>query len=92
MTSHGRVLAYLARDPGARLRDIAEGVGITERFASQIVSELERDGYLTKVRDGRRNRYQLDGKPVAGVAQLKALTVGQLLAQLLDLVERQPVG
>jgi DNA-binding MarR family transcriptional regulator len=89
VTNHGRVLAYLARDPGARLREIAVGVGITERSASQIVSELERDGYLTKIRDGRRNRYRLDGKPVAGLAQVKAQTVGQVLAVLLD---QQPLA
>ncbi len=33
LTSHARVLLQLARDPGARLRDIAASLGITERRA-----------------------------------------------------------
>jgi predicted transcriptional regulator of viral defense system len=48
----------LAR-PGARLRDVADVVGITERAAQRIVAELEEAGYLTRTRDGRRNRYEV---------------------------------
>lgn len=57
LTSHGRVLLLIARDPDLRLRDIAEQARITERSAASIVRDLEEAGYLTKVRDGRRNRY-----------------------------------
>jgi DNA-binding IclR family transcriptional regulator len=57
LTSHGRVLLLIARDPDLRLRDIAERAQITERSAAGIVHDLEQAGYLTKVRVGRRNRY-----------------------------------
>lgn len=57
LTSHGRVLLLIARDPDLRLRDIAERARITERSAAGIVHDLEQAGYLTKVRVGRRNRY-----------------------------------
>ena len=60
LTNHGHVLLLLARDPGLRLRDVAEQVGITERSAQKIVTELETAGYLTKTRTGRRNVYRLD--------------------------------
>ena len=60
LTNHGHVLLLLARDPGLRLRDLADRVGITERSAQKIVTELESAGYLTKTRTGRRNVYQLD--------------------------------
>lgn len=60
LTNHGHVLLLLARDPGLRLRDLADRVGITERSAQKIVTELEAAGYLTKTRTGRRNAYQLD--------------------------------
>ena len=56
MTSHARVLLCIAHDPGARLRDTAASVGITERSAYGIVTEA---GYVVKQKDGRRNRYQI---------------------------------
>ena len=59
LTNHAHVLACIAADPDMRLRDVALTVGITERTAAQIVSELEQAGYLTKTRDGRRNQYEV---------------------------------
>ncbi len=57
LTNHGHVLVCLAATPDARLRDIAERVGITERAVQQIVRELEQSGYVVKQRVGRRNNY-----------------------------------
>ena len=57
LTNHGHVFLAVARNPQARLRDIADAVGITERAAFRIVADLERDGYVTKRREGRRNTY-----------------------------------
>ena len=59
MTNHAHVLERIAAEPTVRLRDIAASVGITERTAAQIVHELERAGYLTKTRNGRRNHYEV---------------------------------
>ena len=59
LTNHAHVLLCVSNDPGMRLRDIAGEVGITERAAQRIMAELVADGYLTRRRDGRRNRYQL---------------------------------
>ena len=56
LTNHARVLVCIAHDPGVRLRDIAERVGITERTAFGIVTDLADAGYIVKERDGRRNR------------------------------------
>lgn len=60
LTSHAQVLLCLQRDPDVRLRDVADTVGITERAAQRIVSELVGAGYVTRQREGRRNRYTLD--------------------------------
>ncbi|GGS56330.1 hypothetical protein GCM10010156_13630 [Planobispora rosea] len=60
LTNHARVLLMVARDPQVRLRDVAAGIGITERAAQAIVSDLEEAGYLTRTRVGRRNRYSVD--------------------------------
>jgi hypothetical protein len=46
-------------EPGARLRDIAGALGITERTAYSIVTDLTAAGYLDKQKDGRRSRYQI---------------------------------
>jgi DNA-binding MarR family transcriptional regulator len=59
LTNHAQVLLCVARDPGMRLREIGDTVGITERAAHRIVVELEAAGYLTRYRDGRRNRYEI---------------------------------
>ncbi len=59
LTNHAHVLLCLTRDPSARLRDVAGVVGITERAAQRIVADLEEGGYLTRMRDGRRNRYEI---------------------------------
>ncbi|MCC7199984.1 MAG: winged helix-turn-helix transcriptional regulator [Gammaproteobacteria bacterium] len=59
LSNHGHVLVCLARDPEARLRDVAQSVGITERAVQKIVSDLEDAGVVQRVRDGRRNRYRL---------------------------------
>ena len=53
------VLTVLARDPDARLRDVAEQVGITERAVHRIVTELVEEGYLERERIGARNRYEI---------------------------------
>ena len=90
MTNHGHVLACIAADPNARLRDIAESVGITERTAAQIVSELGQAGYLTKTRIGRRNRYRIDGKRNVRTASLTTMTVAELLGVLLQALDQQP--
>lgn len=53
-------MVILARDPEARIRDIAQGIGITERAAQRIVGDLVDAGYLTRKKVGRRNRYAID--------------------------------
>ena len=40
LTNHARALLCIAHDPGARLRDIAAMVGVTERSAHDIVTNL----------------------------------------------------
>lgn len=59
LTNHAHVLLCVARDPGARLRDVADDVGITERAAQRIIADLVDGGYLEREREGRRNRYRL---------------------------------
>jgi hypothetical protein len=65
LTNHAHVLTCVADDPGIRLRDIAAAVGITERAAHRILSELVEDGYVLRERQGRRNHYEVvAGRPL----------------------------
>ena len=48
LTPHARVLLCVAQDPGVRLRDIAASLGITERSAFGIISDLVEAGYVAK--------------------------------------------
>jgi DNA-binding transcriptional regulator PaaX len=78
------VLVCVARDPGVRLRDIATDVGITERAAHRIISELVDEGYVVRERQGRRNHYQVKSElplrhPLAGERE-----VGELLELLVS--------
>jgi predicted transcriptional regulator len=59
LSNHAQVLLCIANDPGIRLREIGDRVGITERAVHRIVRELDEAGYLARKRDGRRNRYTI---------------------------------
>ena len=82
LTNHAQALLCIARDPGVRLREIAATVGITERAAFGIVTDLVQAGYVLKDRDGRRNRYRIQGDQPMPDALLRERTVGQLLSLL----------
>jgi hypothetical protein len=60
-SNHGLVLLAVARRPSARIRDLADAVGVTERAAQSILNDLVGEGYLERVREGRRNRYVIRG-------------------------------
>ena len=59
LTNHAHTLLCIARDPDLRLRDVADRVGVTERAAQRIVSDLVDAGYLERLREGRRNSYRV---------------------------------
>jgi predicted ArsR family transcriptional regulator len=83
LTNHARVLLCIARDPGVRLRDIAAGLGITERTAYGIVTDLAKAGYVVREKDGRRNRYQIQAHlPLPEPTTSQDRTVGEILALL----------
>lgn len=83
LTNHARVLLCIARDPGLRLRDIATDLGITERTAHGIVADLTLAGYVMKMKDGRRNRYQIQTHVPLPEPGTRAPAIGEILALLL---------
>jgi len=82
LSSHGQVLACLARDPTSRLRDVAVATGLTERAVQKLILDLERAALVTRRRVGRRNRYRLHGDRGIEVPAGRAVTLGSLLGAL----------
>jgi hypothetical protein len=82
LTNHARVLLRIAQDPDARLRDIAAVLGITERTAYGIVTDLTAAGYVVKHKDGRRNRYQIQAHLPLPEPASHELAIGEVLALL----------
>jgi DNA-binding IclR family transcriptional regulator len=82
LTNHAQVLLCIARDPGIRLRDIADQMGITERSAYGIVLDLAEAGYIVKEKTGRRNRYQIQAHLPLPESSSRERTVGEVLALL----------
>ena len=82
LTNHARVLICIAQDPGVRLREIGDRVGITERAAHRIVDELVEAGYVSRTRTGRRNQYAIRLALPLPDGLVHERSVGDLLAIL----------
>ena len=79
LTNHAQVLLCVAHDPGARLRDIAASLNITERSAFGIIADLVQAGYVVKEKDGRRNRYHIQAHLPLPEPAARDRTVGEVL-------------
>jgi predicted transcriptional regulator len=90
LTNHAHVLVCVAHDAGIRLRDIASAVGITERAAHRILSELVEEGYVLREREGRRNRYQVVSDLPLRHPLVQEREVGDLLEVLLSSARPAP--
>ncbi|MGH8880104.1 MAG: helix-turn-helix transcriptional regulator [Stackebrandtia sp.] len=82
LTNHARALLCIAHDPGARLRDIAAMVGVTERSAHNIVTDLVDAGYVVKDKAGRRNRYRIQEHLPLRDPISRERTIGEMLGLL----------
>ena len=71
LTNHAQVLLCIESNSDARMRDIAETVGVTERAAQRITNDLVEAGYLTRERIGRRNHYRINRRCACAI-QLSA--------------------
>jgi IclR helix-turn-helix domain len=83
LTNHARVLVCIAANPGVRLREVAAGMGITERSAHAMVADLIAAGYVVKHKLGRRNRYQIQVHLPLPEPASQEPAIGDVLALLL---------
>jgi DNA-binding IclR family transcriptional regulator len=88
LSNYAHVLVCLAENPNARLRDVAERVGITERTAFRLIGELEDAGVLERARQGRRNHYLINTDAHLRHGIEEHCTVGELLEAILE----QPIS
>ena len=88
LTNHAQVLLCIADDPEIRLREIGETVGITERAAHRIVVELVAAGYISRTREGRRNRYTVNSH----LPLPDPLASEQKLGDLLAILAKDPLA
>ncbi|MFE6622442.1 helix-turn-helix transcriptional regulator [Streptomyces sp. NPDC008086] len=84
LTNHARVLAAIADNPNVRIRHIAAHCRLTERAVQKIISDLEREGYLSHTREGRTNTYRIDPAKVLRHPAEAGLKVAELLSLLVQ--------
>ncbi|MFI7402115.1 helix-turn-helix transcriptional regulator [Streptomyces sp. NPDC049541] len=84
ITNHARVLAAIADNHSARIRDIAAHCRLTERAVQKIISDLEEAGYLSHTKEGRTNTYRIDPSKVLRHPAEAGLTVAALLSLLVQ--------
>ncbi|MEI5101786.1 helix-turn-helix domain-containing protein [Streptomyces sp. PmtG] len=92
ITNHARVLAAIADNQNARVRDIAAHCRLTERAVLKIISDLEQSGYLSRTREGRGNTYQIAPGTILRHPAEAGLTVASLLALLVQVDTHHPVA
>ena len=84
LSNHGYVLVCIALNPSIRISEIADRVGIGQRAVQKIIADLVADGYVTRTRDGRRNRYTINRDASLRHPLVSDLPIGPLVDALVD--------
>lgn len=86
LTNHAHVLLCITEEPNIRLRDLAERINISERAVKRIVSDLERTGYISRERHGRRNQYEVHSEQPLRSSLVRGMEIGALLAAMMPVL------
>ena len=78
------MLVCIAVDPSIRISEMADRVGIGERAVQKIIADLVADGYVTRTRNGRRNRYTISREAALRHPMLSDLPIGPLVDALMN--------
>ncbi|MFC1925807.1 helix-turn-helix transcriptional regulator [Chloroflexota bacterium] len=80
-SSHGLVLVSIAKNPSRTAREIGDEVGLTERSTHKIIIDLESEGYIDRIKNGRQNTYRIHSeKEIKDV--VTDASIGELLNPL----------
>src|SRR4051794_41142216 len=82
ITNHGAVLAIIAKNESVTAREMALRLGVTEGSVLRIIKDLEDSGYLKRMKDGRKNSYELNGDLPLPLPENRMIAVGDLLRVL----------
>jgi DNA-binding transcriptional ArsR family regulator len=82
VTNHALVLCQIAQQPRITIRELSQTIGITEKAIHRMITDLEAEGYVTKIREGRRLRYRINPDLRLRDEMLQDKAVGDLLAVL----------
>lgn len=81
-TNHALVLSHIAQQPRITARELSSIIGITERATLRIINDLLEEDYITKTREGRRNRYRINPDRAISPAGLEDMAAEVLLKTL----------
>lgn len=84
ITNHGAVLTLIAEREQVTAREIANNLKITERSVHRIITDLEKEGYIERRREGRVNFYTVDHDLPLRKSVVRETGVGELLTTLLQ--------
>jgi len=84
LTNHGRLLAHLAKHRRSTTQEIAQEACLSIRTVQKIITDLERGGYITRHKEGRRNHYKVNLRMPMRHPMDQANSVGDLLLGLGD--------
>jgi len=82
LTNHALVFSHIARQPRITARELSDIIGITERATLRIIDDLLQAEYITKTREGRRNRYHINSDISISPPGLEDVAVESLLKML----------
>jgi DNA-binding MarR family transcriptional regulator len=93
LTNHALIMIFVIRHPDSTVREISEGVCITDRATLAILRQLSEDGIIERHRDGRKNTYAVNFDKLAAyrrrgtVALTPRAFVDGLIQTLLNIAE-----
>lgn len=82
ITNHAAVLSLLTQYPRITARDLSQETGITERSVWMIIKDLDKGGYIRRIREGRGVRYIVDFERPMRHKTLRDVAVSRLLSVL----------
>ncbi len=88
VTNHALVVIHVIDHPRSTLREIAAAVGITERAALSILRSLEEEEIISRVKEGRRNRYWVNFPALLSHRRQGPYSVAEIGQALVRLAER----
>ena len=90
LTNQALALFHVYVHPRSTLREISQAIGITERATLANLRQLEEEGLVSRVKEGRQNRYTVDVPAVMSLQTLGPYSVEQVVRLMSDLADQLP--